>query len=941
LGIARVSAQDDSAKVAALTHQINVAFGGSTAFEGGRLGVDDSVFARRVALDLTGMPLSTARLQSFLDDKAPDKRAKLVDELLAAPQATRHLATWLSLTLLERRAPKISTDELWMAYLTDMVRHDKPLTALTRDLLTADAAEGPQRPAARFLMDRDAEPNLMTRDFGRIFLGRDMQCNQCHDHPLVDGYLQSDYAGLLAFFTPTTVAPIKKGAVTENLLSEKHGGRVLFDSVFVKDDALLTDPGLPGHARLAESAVTPGDEYVTRPTETATSKPKVSRRALLAESLLASPEFRRNWANRIWALAFGRGVVHPLDMNHPENPAANPEMLEVLASGFQDNGFRLKPVLKAAVLSQPYARPFDLPADAMSSPAPGDLAESQSKHDRAKTELEAAEKLFGETKAAWHKALAAVVPVQKKRDPIQAKLDEFGGKYDAARLRIESITARLAQIETQKPVLAEAKTAADKALATIAGDKALEAAAKTYSDKIAAIDAEKVALTDEQGKKAVERRSAEEQLAAYRVQAKAVDSEMAPMLAGIAPLEEAFRIARKRMDDLVEETARTKADIRWHELRAKFAATRVVRKTTIDALAKLEPVSAEAKAAFDAVDARFGGLAKRTAALAAEATEKADRLDKTRKQRDASTGAIAFLDRALSETQSAAALADGAELGQVLSQLQAQKAKLASLVESKKQVIGTLEAELSALTESKTKLQAEAKAAEADRTALAGKSDTLSKDLAGLRDRLAEAVRVESELTEELVETATQRFELSSLKPLSPEALAWSILKATTVYDRYWATAESELDKASPPTEAQKADPAWRTERAYAIEAKVYAQLKSYPNHFANLYGAGAGQPQSDFFATADQALYLANGGAVASWCMPASGNPAEGIIKADTPEKAAHALYFGALGRTPDADEIAVVARALAAGTAETKPTIARDLFWGLLSSPEFRFNH
>ncbi len=927
----------------ALQARIDNAFALRAALKGPAVSVPDAVFARRVALDLTGMPLSTTRLQAFVDDKTPDKRARLVEELIGSPQATRHLATWLSLTLLERRPAKVGTDDAWMSYLMDFVRNDRPLTDLTRDLLTADGAEGPKHSAGRFLMDRDAEPNLMTRDFSRVFLGRDMQCNQCHDHPLVDGYLQSDYTGVLAFFTSTSVAPVKPDGTGNpvNRLSEKAGGRVFFDSVFVKDDALITGPRLPGHASIAEPATVPGDEYVTRPTEASASVARVSRRAILADSVTASPEFARNWANRLWGFALGRGIVHPPDMHHPENPAVSPELLDTLMTGLKENGFRMKPVIRAIVLSQAYARPFDLPADAFEPPSPGELAELKSQADRLKTEQETAEKLFGEAKAAWHKAQAAVVPVQKKRDPIQAKLDEFGGKFDAARLRLDAISGRLTQIETQKPALAEAKTAADKALAAIAGDKDLTAAAKTFTDKITAIDAEKTALIDEQGKKSVERRAAEEQLAAFRVQAKAVDVELAPLLAALVPLEEAFRTARSRMDGIIEQAARAKADIRWYELRAKFAETRIQQRTTSEAIARVEPEAAKAKAEAGESSKRLTAAGESLASLTARSTELTGTLERTRKERDAAAGAVAALDRAMAETQTASSLLPAAELAQILTQLQTQKTRVAALADSKKTMTASIETELAGISAQQTKAAAEKTGLEAGHPKIAARADSLGQELGQLRQKLAEADKSADELTEDIVTAAAERFELSALKPLSPESLAWSILKTTTVYDRYWASASAELDKAAPPTEAQKADPAWKHQRDYDIEAKVFAQLRSYPQHFATLYGASAGQPQGDFFATADQALYLANGGAVASWCTPASGNPAEGVIKAETPEKAAQALYFGTFGRQPDPEETALVAKALAGAKPETKPAIARDLFWGLLSSPEFRFNH
>ncbi|MFM7130654.1 MAG: DUF1549 domain-containing protein, partial [bacterium] len=264
--------------------------------------VDDAVFAHRLALDLTGMPLSTERLQAFLAESSADKRTRLADELLATPQSARHLATWLSMILLERRGAKVTSDDLWMSYLMDVVRQDRPLTDLTIDLLTATGEEGPKQTAARFLMDREGEPNLLTRDVGRVFLGRDMQCNQCHDHPLVDGYLQFDYQSLLSFLQPTSVVTVKQAGKDKSLLTEKAGGRVLFDSVFIKDDSLLTGPGLPGQAPVTDPVVKPGHEYLQRSSPQSVARPVASRRAILARQINDSPIFAQNWANRIWSI---------------------------------------------------------------------------------------------------------------------------------------------------------------------------------------------------------------------------------------------------------------------------------------------------------------------------------------------------------------------------------------------------------------------------------------------------------------------------------------------------------------------------------------------------------------------------------------------------------------------------------------------------------------
>ncbi len=109
---------------------------------------------------------------------------------------------------------------------------------------------------------------------------------------------------------------------------------------------------------------------------------------------------------------------------------------------------------------------------------------------------------------------------------------------------------------------------------------------------------------------------------------------------------------------------------------------------------------------------------------------------------------------------------------------------------------------------------------------------------------------------------------------------------------------------------------------------------------FVAFYGAGAGQPQDDFFATADQALFAANGGSINAWVAPAGNNVTDRIINEKDERAAAEELYLGVLTRLPTEEEIAGVARYLAK-RGEDKKTAAQELVWALLNSAEFRFNH
>ncbi len=138
---------------------------------------DDAEFLSRVYLDLTGEIPSPAAAREFLDDKSPEKRAALVDRLLAGSAYPRHMAGVFNVMLMERRADKVIPQAEWQQYLRASLASNKPYNQLAREILAADGTDSVLRPAAKFYLDRDGDPNLLTRDVGRIFFGRDFQCD--------------------------------------------------------------------------------------------------------------------------------------------------------------------------------------------------------------------------------------------------------------------------------------------------------------------------------------------------------------------------------------------------------------------------------------------------------------------------------------------------------------------------------------------------------------------------------------------------------------------------------------------------------------------------------------------------------------------------------------------------------------------------------------------
>jgi hypothetical protein len=328
----------------------------------------DAEFLRRIYLDLTGTIPTSEAARAFLKDSSSDKRAQLIDRLLNSPEYARHMATVFDVMLMERRPDKHVPRAQWIEFLRSSIAANKPWDQLVREILSADGTDPKTRPAAKFLLDREAEPNLETRDISRLFLGMNLQCCQCHDHPLVDDYKQEHYYGLYAFLNRTSLFTEKgKGAV----LAEKAEGEVSFQSVF--DPAKVTKTTgsrLPLGKPVVEVKFDKGKEYEVAPANGVRPVPKFSRRSQLAPLLVAGDDlpFKRNAANRLWALMMGRGLVYPLDMDHSANPPSHPELLTILADEFAARKFDIREFLRELALSKTYQRSGEQPAGMKEAP---------------------------------------------------------------------------------------------------------------------------------------------------------------------------------------------------------------------------------------------------------------------------------------------------------------------------------------------------------------------------------------------------------------------------------------------------------------------------------------------------------------------------------------------------------------------------------------------
>jgi hypothetical protein len=322
----------------------------------------DAEFLRRIYLDLTGTVPSTTEARAFLADANANKRAVLIDRLLASPEYARHMQDVFDVMLMERRGDRNVPKAVWQEYLRTSFAENKPWDHLVREILAADGADPKMRAPAKFYLDRNGEPHLLTRDISRLFLGTNLQCAQCHDHPRVKHYHQEHYYGIYAFLNRSYLYTDKASKLT--VFAEKAEGDVTFVSVF--DPAKVTKatgPRMPARPAIAEPALEKGKEYTVAPAKDVRPVPAFSRRAQLAAEM-TSPEnvqFRRNIANRLWALMMGRGLVHPIDFHHPDNPPSHPELLTLLADDLMARKYDIRGFLRELALSKTYQRSSEIP----------------------------------------------------------------------------------------------------------------------------------------------------------------------------------------------------------------------------------------------------------------------------------------------------------------------------------------------------------------------------------------------------------------------------------------------------------------------------------------------------------------------------------------------------------------------------------------------------
>lgn len=287
----------------------------------------DAVFLRRASLDLIGTLPTAAEARKFLTDPAPDKRARLIDQLLTREEYVDYWAMrWADIL----RADKLKITPQGTVAMTRWLRkqfaENRPYDQFVREILTVQGntlAEGP----AAFYKALE-QPEVMSRSVSQLFLGVRIECAQCHHHPS-EKWSQDDYAGLAGFFTGVVQKKLPTG-----------------------DDAVIAKAGTDmKHPRTGE--LVPAQALGAVP---ASFTAVHDRRVVLADWMTArdNPFFAKAIVNRLWAHYFGKGLVEPIDDLRETNPASNEPLLMALAEHFVKSNFDLKALTRTMLNSRVY-----------------------------------------------------------------------------------------------------------------------------------------------------------------------------------------------------------------------------------------------------------------------------------------------------------------------------------------------------------------------------------------------------------------------------------------------------------------------------------------------------------------------------------------------------------------------------------------------------------
>ncbi len=292
-----------------------------------------------MCLDLTGALPPAARVREFLASRDPQKRETLIDALISSPEFVDYW-TFRFDDVFRVAVFSNGIQPKWSRMYGDWVRENiatnKPYDQVARERLAAEGYDGPTR---HFLpYDVIGPPGETMAEEVRVFLGRRLDCAQCHNHPY-ENWSQDQFWGLAAFF----------GRMFK--MGDTGNEYVIFEHPL---DEGMGNADVNGSLKM----VHPRSKAELQPTlldgTVVAASARENQRRVLAEWMIQHPYFAEAAVNRMWSNFFGRGLVDPVDDFRSTNPPTHPELLARLAEDFRANHHDLRRLIRWIVSSRAY-----------------------------------------------------------------------------------------------------------------------------------------------------------------------------------------------------------------------------------------------------------------------------------------------------------------------------------------------------------------------------------------------------------------------------------------------------------------------------------------------------------------------------------------------------------------------------------------------------------
>lgn len=340
----------------------------------------DGEWCRRVFLDLIGRIPSVEEANAFVTSRDPEKKLKLVNALLNEDKYTEEYArNWTTIwtNILIGRAGgtednTLTSREGMQKYLRDSFARNKQYDVMVRELVTATGNTTPGEDdfngATNFLvMKLDEKAAQATAQTARVFLGMQVQCTQCHNHPFNE-WKQRKFWELNAFFPQTRAlrkfSPGTRDVESVQLVNQDfkgEGGNAQEAEVFYELRNGLMKVAYP---TFVDGTEIPKSGYVS----------EVNRRNQLGQLIVNSPSMDQAIANRMWQHFLGYGFTKPVDDMGPHNPPSHPALLEYLGKELRASSFNLKDLMRWITLSEAYALSSRaIPANVKDDPLLGEM----------------------------------------------------------------------------------------------------------------------------------------------------------------------------------------------------------------------------------------------------------------------------------------------------------------------------------------------------------------------------------------------------------------------------------------------------------------------------------------------------------------------------------------------------------------------------------------